>query len=419
MVPVPPEPASRLERRVRGLRIARILVTGTWIRLTLLLALAGCGGETTHTTSARISDSAGVRIVENTGQDSLLGWSFRRRVVLGGEENGVASFTRLFPGQVTPSATGGLAVLDNEHNRLVFFDSTGAWSRTLGRRGGGPGEFVLPFQVTIDPAGTTWVMDAGKSAFVRFDPGGNPLPEIRTTLPGPQAVRALAGDTMILLDRVDNRRTLEQYYRLAVATEGDTTLLAESPVIQARDASFASCHVAYAAAPVFASFPIWAAAAGRVASVMTPEYVADIYRDGHLALSIRRNITPKAATLDLARRELGDGQTMQIGQQSCTIPPEEIAQQTGMAPEVPVLKGAMAFAPDGTLWIQRHTFPDEARRVDLFRPDGAYLGTVENAPAPLAFLPSGDIITIEKDSLGVQRVAVYRRDERKEKTTVD
>lgn len=42
-----------------------------------------------------------------------------------------------------------------------MFDATGAHVRTIGRRGGGPGEFMQPVAVHVAPDGHLWVVDVG------------------------------------------------------------------------------------------------------------------------------------------------------------------------------------------------------------------------------------------------------------------
>lgn len=87
--------------------------------------------------------------------------------------------------------------------------------------------------------------------------------------------------------------------------------------------------------------------------------------------------------------------------------PAEVVEQRGFAPHLPTV-GRLALAPDGTLWVQRYSVgEDDPGPIDLFDPDGRYLGTLsDDPPFPVGFLPDGRILFSEKDEWDVERLAV-------------
>jgi hypothetical protein len=80
----------------------------------------------------------------------------------------------------------------------------------------------------------------------------------------------------------------------------------------------------------------------------------------------------------------------------------------GFADWVPSIRRLRA-APDGTLWVNRSPPQADRTRIDVFSPTREYLGTLSpDTRFPAAFTPSGEIVTVEKDELDLERVVVYR-----------
>src|SRR5690606_19312668 len=128
------------------------------------------------------------------------------------------------------------------------------------------------------------------------------------------------------------------------------------------------------------------------------------------ATSIRRDVSPRPASRELAIREVGEGITISSfggGGGTCTVPPEKVVDERGVADVLPAIRD-IAVAPDGTAWVRHFAVKGEPAPIDVFSPDGAYRGTLPvGSPFPVAFFPDGRIIAIEKDELDVPRVVVY------------
>jgi hypothetical protein len=83
-------------------------------------------------------------------------------------------------------------------------------------------------------------------------------------------------------------------------------------------------------------------------------------------------------------------------------------EKQGFAPVLPLV-GALTLAPDGSLWVRRGMVKGDAPVIDVFDPEGTYLGTLPpGSPFPTAFTPRGDVVAIEKDDLDVDHLVVYR-----------
>lgn len=114
----------------------------------------------------------------------------------------------------------------------------------------------------------------------------------------------------------------------------------------------------------------WTVAGNRVLLAQSARYEVELHdAAGRLTSVVRRDLAPVEATAEPAVRDI-------IG------------------------------APDGSFWVARGI--KDHRVIDVFDPDGAYVGTLpEGTPFPAAFR-GGDVVAVERDELDIPRVTVYR-----------
>ena len=136
--------------------------------------LFGCAGDSDASAVQR-TDSAGVEIVLSGSTDRVLEWQFRRLFELGGADDGPESFYRVAPLLVGADSAGNLYVLDSPNARVVVFDAEGRFLRSMGSRGGGPGEFRSPATISVSSDGEVAVFDYAKGDLVRFAADGTVL----------------------------------------------------------------------------------------------------------------------------------------------------------------------------------------------------------------------------------------------------
>ena len=79
---------------------------------------------------------------------------------------------------------GEIVVADGASQELRVFDAAGAHLRTLGKKGGGPGEFEGIAGMAWDDHGVLWVADPGNARYARYDRDGTYLGDVRTSTPG-------------------------------------------------------------------------------------------------------------------------------------------------------------------------------------------------------------------------------------------
>jgi hypothetical protein len=121
-----------------------IQTSGKWMwSLALTGLLTSCDNQRAVPVSMSVTDSASVQIARiSADPETLDEWTLAAtpRVVLTGSETGDS--TAFSPvGEVRWIASGEIVISDIGTKRLLVYDSTGNFQRSLGRTGDGPGEF--------------------------------------------------------------------------------------------------------------------------------------------------------------------------------------------------------------------------------------------------------------------------------------
>lgn len=370
------------------------------------VAILGCGNASPGMDTAVRVDSSGVELVANGPEDRVLGWEFERVLALGGADDGPESFFNVLEAGVRFGPAGRIYVLDAGNHRVRVFDASGDHIRSIGREGGGPGEFRFPGSLTVDAWGSITVYDFGQRAWIRFDSSGAFLdqsPEPRAVT-GP--VHATSGGR-VFAARHRDADTGEVDLAIYRAVPGDTTEMLRVSLPEPRSIMYQSCGVALSLPPFFAGSPAWDARAGRFVVAESPYYSARVFDASTEVRRVRRAIEPQEGTRERALRELGEGEDWQIGGRPCTVPPEEVIEQRGVAERIPLIDD-VALAPDGWLWVRRQVVGEEAGPVDVFDETGEYVGTLSSdMPWPLDFAANDRFLALETNEFDVQRVVVY------------
>jgi hypothetical protein len=146
------------------------------LRLPVLIPLAGCGGERAPDDPVVISDSAGVRIVENPaarGWDKDEAWRvvepalLRIGVIEGAEEDRlyrVSDARRLSDGRIVVANRGT--------HTLRFFTPDGRFDRAVGGEGEAPGEFRFVEALDVLAGDTLLAVDGQLQRLTFFDAEG-------------------------------------------------------------------------------------------------------------------------------------------------------------------------------------------------------------------------------------------------------
>lgn len=354
---------------------------------------------------AVLTDSAGVAVASDLGPDVPLDWRFERVLGLGGKDRGPEAFYDVSRGKVDTDSSGNIYVLDTGAKRVVVFDNEGRYLRALGREGEGPGEIALPLGFSVLPDGTVLVDDLGKGRLVGFGPDGDALDSEERVQPGSRRVYWDGGfySSIVAPDSTGMRHRF-----LAVAGNDTTELAGLHAPVENRVVELPSCGMSFSGIPsIFAPHIKWDAWRARAAVRVGNAYEIDVYQEGRHVGRVRRAVSPKPATAELAERELGEAMTVMTSSGERRCDPAEVVEQRGFEGEMPAIRD-LRVDPRGRIWVARAGPRPEPTPTDILGPDGSYVGTLsESAPYPIGFLPDGRALATETDDVDVTRLVVY------------
>jgi hypothetical protein len=338
--------------------------------------------------------------VANSGEDRQLDWKLRESFRVGPAMDGPEAFFRVFPWTITTDRVGRVYVLDVGDHRVSVFGPGGRHLRDLGRRGGGPGEFLRPVGLAVGDDGVITVADEGKLGTVRFDSAGAVLEQQRLNMRlGPIGLTRRG-----LLVAQGNGPDL---YRLVLIAEHDTTVLAEAP--EPGIVRFRNCPMAVPGRPFFAQRIRWASRDDLIIVNDTTAYELSVYSGVEEVARISRaipvvEIDERAA---LANSSVRGGFEIIWGSNKCKISPEELLDAQGFARRMsPVVD--VAIAPSGEVWVRYLREFDGRSRIDVFSAAGHYVGTLPaDTRFPTAFQSSDHFVVLQWDPDGVPLVVGY------------
>jgi len=392
---------------------------------TLLLVLQACGGEAgpDGPGDVAVTDSAGIRIVDNTGDGVWSdgeSWGVDEIFRVGGiDAETDAMFGQII--SVDVDDRGRVFVADQQARRVSVFDADGALLSTVGQPGSGPGEIGPMFMGMFERGGEVWTIDPGSQGIQKFSPDGEFLGATPFDIMGGVPIRMDEVGTAV----VAQRRSMEMDGSLgargdAVTTIGvdtaDTLMVlpaGESVTLQGGMPEF----------NFFAPEPLWDAAAdGSTVRGMNNAFRFEI-RDpsGELTRIVMRNVDAQPVT-EQAQRAVLDAvreQMVQAGAPEQMVQP--IIDQATFAETFPPVAQVL-LEVDGHLWVQRtgalsDVAEDEALDLqdlgsplwDVFDPEGVFLGQIE---LPGRFQPlrmiDGVLWGLDRDDLDVSSVVGMR-----------
>lgn len=311
-------------------------------------------------------------------------------------------------------ALGRTWVLDQQAVAIHVFDSTGAWLRTVGREGGGPGELRRPLALVRAPDGRMWVVDPGNARYSVFDTTGAYVRSWRrevssSSVPWPGGIdeRGRLYDFIFTTVPERTRSLVRQEFRDSAAVV-DTIRLPDPPaaedILTTRiPGGFMTVSIPWGSRYIWSFVPD-----GRVLYGMTRDYRVHFAPIGAAETRIvEREYTPAPVTAAQRQEAL---QNMQGAiEQGADF-------SASMIPDTHPAIDAFFLDDRGYLWVQPHepamdgdTAAAGLRLVswDIFDPDGRYLGPLHGLP-PRIDVRGAAITGFTTDELGVPYVVTYR-----------
>ena len=145
--------------------------------------LTACGGDLRDDApapaEATVRDSAGIRIVENAN-GSLPRWTLAAEPLLSiGALDGAEAETLYQVNDIERLADGSWLISNGGTEEVRVFDASGAYLRTMGRRGEGPGEFVSLSRIFVLEGDSVAAYDSRQRRITVFDPAGEVARDFR------------------------------------------------------------------------------------------------------------------------------------------------------------------------------------------------------------------------------------------------
>jgi hypothetical protein len=301
------------------------------------------------------------------------GWTIRERVRIGEMEG---SGPEVFGGSgaIDIDSAGKVVVWDAMARELRTFGPAGEHVGTVGRRGAGPQEFEDVIGMARAPDGSLWLVDAGNARYARVSGG-----KVEQT-----AARPVATFDVPWLGGFDAAGNLYDQASVPVGTEYAGRL------IRMRPPGAPSDSLPLAGAPgrapsmggmtfplPFAPRRLWAFdPRGFLVTAVSDQYALTVLDlDGDTAMVVerpveRRRLPPRQQ--DSVRRYVRELQ----GRFGVTVEP-------GMAPAWESVLRWIAVDDAGFLWVCA-TGLEPCGVLDVFQPDGRYLGAVR-LPSPVTW----------------------------------
>lgn len=318
-------------------------------------------------------------------------------------------------------ALGRIYVLEEQAQELRVFDASGRHVRTIGRKGGGPGEFARAVDLELGPHGHLWVADPSNGRVSVIDTAGILRRELR--IPGgfviipwpggfdragryyvPVPRQSDDGFGMALLrygpdlaagagagrgsDPAGGAEAGTAAAEAATAATGvasvvvDTLEVPEDPVERDRFELRSDRGVMMSTVPFTPTFRWALSPEGRIWAMFTGEYrLLELSPAGDTLRTITRAFEPLPVTDQDVERAIAD--LAWFTEQGGKV-------DRSRFPETKPATDSFFFDDQGNLWVFPVTPAGRERTlVDVFDPRGRYLGRVDlpfrlrDVPAPL------------------------------------
>ena len=347
------------------------------------LCVVGCGPSDSAVTdgaSFKVDTLAsGEIVIQNTGAPlwgSDEGWEVMEEMRYG---SGIGEDTVLF-GQILSldiDGQGRLYVLDSYAQQIHIFDSSGAFVRTVGSKGSGPGEFESATAVDVSETGEIWVMEMSKGQLTILDADGNYLrtERVNTTgwehIPYPGGFDPIGRYNAMSLhfdDEEEDTKTMLARFDQSF-TPIDTIAIPESPMEIDRFEHSDSEGGRYSMPIPFQGAFEWVFSVnGNLWTLYTGTYeLVELTAGGMPLRRVTKEFEPLPVTH--ADREAVQRRFDWFRQQGGTI------DETRIPRNKPVVENF--FSDDeGNLWVMHSEPGDSGSRFDIFNAEGQFLGEI-------------------------------------------
>lgn len=339
----------------------------------------------------------------------MLTWSFEPLFVAGSVDGGEDSFVRIPDHSIAPLSNGDILVLDVGARHLLKLSSNGEYLATLVSGGDGPEELRRPVAMTV-LGDEVIVLDPTRYGTISF--GLNGAFEDHREFSTEFAARKIGHwDGRLLFSTLENYRSQADSVveRLLLRSDDEPPReLAAVSRPRPQMVRYPGC-VSIPFDPLFSPRLTWASSGHRLVFSTSEAYSLTVSEADGSRRFVRRDLEPREVDAGIALRELGDGKEVRTPGGTCRIEPADELEGRGFNQRLPIVD-ELAVSPSGEIWVQRRTFKGEAPKIDVFAPEGTYLGTLEAEADvfPDAFVTDSLILVKTADELDVEHVTALR-----------
>jgi hypothetical protein len=316
-------------------------------------------------------------------------WRAVEDLRIGSVEGGNASaFGRI--SALAVDRAGRIYVLDQQALEVRSFAPDGGYLRTLGGKGGGPGEFLGVDGLSIDDSVRLWVSDPRSGRFSVFDSSGRFLRDYPREQPNGTAPHFVGGEgTGTLWDSWpiwgpgthQEQRTM--LVRFAPQADRDSVLLPDftAPQWQVVRRQGTTTMVFNLPVPFGPTQLLAVDPRGGVWRAVSSEYrLTRLDASGNSKMSVVRQHRP----LPVTRRE----RDRELGRYRRDFPDAGDRLDESLIPRVKPAMRAVLLDERGFLWVAPYAADDSAAiAFDVFDSEGRYLGAVPTPITPRRLRP--------------------------------
>lgn len=363
----------------------------------LLHATVACSTSGSDSTGGRTTNSAGAVLPTGVGLPDTVRLEEEQRIGhRPDDEFGSVAGLAL-------DALGRLWVLDGKSRQIRIHSADGSLVRAVGRQGAGPGEFAQPASLLAHDDGTVWVDDPGNARVVVMDTAGRVLQQhvlargCMQARPWPAVVNqhkhyvSVGGANCDMVVRWDHSFT--EVARVSAPRDPRPPREIRTP--------FGSASIP------FTGEVLWHPAADSTLWALQ----TDSYRLSRLTFlgdTIRLADIPfERTSLSAADRQLADAFFDELKS-------EGVVADRSLLPRDKLAAVSFFVAPDGHLWVERYTEPDQlGHRWDIIDSAALRRRAVVVSDVPLSRFPvplvyADRVIAATTDSLGAPQVVMLR-----------
>ncbi|UCF19484.1 MAG: hypothetical protein JSU87_16430 [Gemmatimonadota bacterium] len=393
---------------------------------TLILSVAACDAGSGGASGPTVRDSAGVQIVENSEYAWTEGRSWRladEPLLDIGLLDGDPEYQLFRVGSAVRLDDGRIVVANSGTHELRVYDPNGAHLISVGREGGGPGEFGELMWVRALPGDTLLTYDWRNRRLSFFDAAGDFVRSFQlqflSEMGGFPTIIAPFGDGSLLVgvqpfligEEIKDGLRRDTTVYLHCDRDGavrDTLGRFPGGEVYLRTSGGAEIHV-MASARAFGRFAQHAVYENGFYFSTSDSYEVGFYSSaGQLVRIVRRNqpnLQVTAEDIERYKEERlenagGDGTTRDFVEQSLAHMP---------FPETYPAHGSLVVDAVGNLWVEGYRRPgDERPRWTVFDSTGRMLGVVET-PERFTIHQIGSDFVLGRwaDDVDVEHVRLY------------